>query len=321
MDARIKSGHDRNGGVGSRLPFGPTMPDFLTTKEVAALLRIKERKVYELVAENAIPVSRVTGKLIFPRELVEAWVRRRVDFAGGVESLAQRPAVIAGSHDPLLDWALRESGSELATFFDGSLDGLARLAAGKAVGAGLHVYEPDPEGGGGDWNLEALRQAAPGQPLVLIAWAWRTQGLVLPPGNPKGIAGLTDLAGLTLVPRQQGAGSTLLLGHLLDHAGMELSALTLLQPPARNEADVALAVAEGKADAGFAVETVARQHRLDFLPLFRERYDLLLWRRDVFEPPLQRLLGFCRSEAFAKRTAELGGYDLSDHGEVRYNGP
>ena len=297
------------------------MPDFLTTKEVAALLRIKERKVYELVAENAIPVSRVTGKLIFPRELVEAWVRRRVDYGGGSESLAPRPAVVAGSHDPLLDWALRESGSELATFFDGSLDGLARLAAGKAVGAGLHVYEPGPEGDGGDWNRAALRQAAPGLPLVLIAWAWRSQGLVLPPGNPKGIGGLADLAGLTLVPRQKGAGSTLLLGHLLERAGMELSALNLLQPPARNEADVALAVAGGKADAGFAVETVARQYRLDFVPLFRERYDLALWRRDAFEPPLQRLLAFCRGEAFTTRAAELGGYDLTGHGEVRYNGP
>ncbi len=297
------------------------MADFLTTKEVAALLRIKERKVYELVAENAIPVSRVTGKLIFPRVLVVAWGRGRVDFAGGVESLAQRPAVIAGSHDPLLDWALRESGSELATFFDGSLDGLARVAAGKAIGAGLHVYEPEVEGEGGDWNLGELRKSAPGLPLVLLAWAWRSQGLVLPSGNPKGIGGLADLAGLTLVPRQKGAGSTLLLGHLLARAGMNLSALTLLQPPARNEADVALAVAEGKADAGFAVETVARQHRLDFLPLFRERYDLLLWRRDAFEPPLQKLLAFCRSEAFAKRAAELGGYDLTDHGQVRYNGP
>ncbi len=297
------------------------MADFLTTKEVAALLRIKERKVYELVAENAIPVSRVTGKLIFPRELVEAWVRRRVDFAGGVESLAQRPAVIAGSHDPLLDWALRESGSELATFFDGSLDGLARVAAGKAMGAGLHVYEPDSEGEDGDWNLGELRKAAPGLPLVLLAWAWRIQGLVLPPGNPKGIAGLADLAGLTLVPRQKGAGSTVLLGHLLARAGMDLSALSLLQRPARNEADVALAVAEAKADAGFAVETVARQHRLDFLPLFRERYDLLLWRHDAFEPPLQKLLAFCRGDAFAARAAELAGYDLTDHGQVRYNGP
>jgi len=307
------------------------MPDFLTTKEVAALLRIKERKVYELVAENAIPVSRVTGKLIFPRALVEAWVRQRVDYAGGAESLVRRPAVIAGSHDPLLDWALRESGSELATFFDGSLDGLARVAAGKAMGAGLHVYEPDAgegdAGGGqssgesGDWNREALRKAAPGLPLVLLTWAWRSQGLVLPPGNPKGIGGIADLPGLTLVPRQKGAGSTLLLGHLLARAGIALSALTLLRPPARNEADVALAVAEGKADAGFAVETVARQYRLDFLPLFRERYDLALWRRDAFEPPLQRLLAFCRGPAFAARAAELGGYDLTGHGEVRYNGP
>ena len=90
------------------------MADFLTTKEVAALLRIKERKVYELVAENAIPVSRVTGKLIFPRELVEAWVRRRVDFAGGVESLAERPAVIAGSQSAVQRTLLRYNRGEEA---------------------------------------------------------------------------------------------------------------------------------------------------------------------------------------------------------------
>ena len=84
------------------------MTEYLTTKEVAALLRIKERKVYELVSEGAIPVSRATGKLLFPRDMVEAWVRRHVDFRGGTEGLVARPAVVAGSHDPLLDWALRE---------------------------------------------------------------------------------------------------------------------------------------------------------------------------------------------------------------------
>ena len=99
------------------------MADFLTTKEVATLLRIKERKVYELASGNAIPHSRVTGKLLFPRDMVEAWVRRHVDFRDGAEALVERQPVVAGSHDPLLDWALRESGSGLATFFDGSLCG------------------------------------------------------------------------------------------------------------------------------------------------------------------------------------------------------
>jgi putative molybdopterin biosynthesis protein len=293
------------------------MPEFLTTKEVAALLRIKERKVYELVAAQAIPVSRVTGKLLFPREMVEAWVWRQAEYAGGTEGLHARPPVLAGSHDPLLEWALRQSGSELAAFFDGSLDGLARLASGKAIGAGLHVYEPEAE----DWNRGHLERAMAGMPVVLIEWAWRVQGLVVPPGNPRGIAQLGDLEGRTLIPRQERSGSHLLLDYLMRRDGLGPDRLELVTPPARSEADVALAIAGGKADAGFAVETVARQFRLGFVPLFRERYDLALWRRDSFEPPLQKLLSFSRTAAFQRRAEELGGYDVAGLGTVHYNGP
>jgi excisionase family DNA binding protein len=293
------------------------MPEFLTTKEVAALLRIKERKVYELVAAHAIPVSRVTGKLLFPRAMIEAWVWQQAECQGGIEGLHRRPPVLAGSHDPLLEWALRQSGSELAAFFDGSLDGLGRLAAGQAIAAGLHVYEPETE----DWNRGHIARAMTGMPVVLIEWAGRVQGLVVPPGNPHGIAGLGELAGRTLIPRQERSGSHLLLEHLMRKEGLERTRLELLAPPARSEADVALAVAEGKADAGFAVETVARQFRLGFVPLFRERFDLAVWRRDYFEPPLQKLLGFARTAAFAQRSAELGGYDIAGLGRVHYNGP
>lgn len=293
------------------------MADYLTTKEVAALLRIKERKVYELVAENAVPHSRVTGKLLFPRDMVEAWVRRHVEFREGTEGLVERPLVVAGSHDPLLDWALRESGSGLATFFDGSLSGLARLAEGGAVAAGMHVYEPEAE----DWNRAHIRERIPAMPVILVEWAMRTQGLVLAPGNPQNITSIADLAGRRVIPRQHEAGSRVLLEYLMNRAGLDAAAITMLDPPARSEADVALAVADGKADAGLAVETVARQYRLDFLPLFRERYDLAVWRRDWFEPPLRKLISFARTPTFAERAAELGGYDVSGLGTVRYNGP
>lgn len=293
------------------------MADYLTTKEVAALLRIKERKVYELVAENAVPHSRVTGKLLFPRDMVEAWVRRHVEFREGTEGLVERPLVVAGSHDPLLDWALRESGSGLATFFDGSLSGLARLAEGGAVAAGMHVYEPDRE----DWNRAHIRERIPAMPVILVEWAMRTQGLVLAPGNPQNITSIADLAGRRVIPCQHEAGSRVLLEYLMNRAGLDAAAVTMLDPPARSEADVALAVADGKADAGLAVETVARQYRLDFLPLFRERYDLAVWRRDWFEPPLRKLISFARAPAFAERAEELGGYDITGLGTVRYNGP
>jgi len=292
------------------------MSEFLTTKEVAALLRIKERTVYDLVKEGSIPVSRVTGKLLFPRELVEAWVRRHAETTGGVDSVMQPPLVLAGSHDPLLDWALRESGSGIATFFDGSLDGLARLAAGKAVACGMHVYEPERD----DWNKEHVGQALHGMPIVLIEWAVRQQGLIVAPGNPKGFEAVGDLRRGTFVPRQAQAGSYILLHHLLEKDGIDPASLKMLETPARSEHDVALSVADGKADAGFGIEAVARQNRLGFVPIFKERYDLAIWRRDYFEPPLQALLEFATSTHFAERAKELGGYDVSGCGTVRMNG-
>ena len=292
------------------------MNPFLTTREVADLLRVKERKIYELVAEQAIPVSRVTGKMLFPRDLVEAWVRRRVELAGGAAELDPPPAVLAGSHDPLLEWAIRESGSEIATFFGGSIDGLTRMTARRAFAAGMHVFDPDTE----DFNLGLVANELAGQPVVMTEWAWRTQGLVVASGNPRGLARAADLAGVRFIPRQPEAGSYLLLLHLLAEAGVEPATVGMLDPPARTEADVAQHVLEGRADAGLAVETVARMHRLDFIPLFRERYDLLVWRREYFEPPMQRLLAFCASALFRRRATEIGGYDLSGLGTVRYNG-
>lgn len=296
------------------------MTEFLTTKEVADLLRLKERKVYELVKTDAIPVSRVTGKLLFPRDLIETWVLRNTEYAGGVESLAQRPLVLAGSHDPLVDWALRESGAGIATYFDGSLDGLKRLVSGDAIAAGMHIREDGTDEDGG-WNRKHIMDALPGQPLVLIEWAKRRQGLLLAPESDGKISSLKDLRGKRIIPRQETAGSRVLLAHLIAEAGLTEADFELVDPPARNETDVATAIADGKADAGLAIETVARRMRLPFLPLAEERYDLAIWRRDYFEEPMQKLVSFTHTDAFAAKAAELGGYDISGSGTVHYNGP
>lgn len=299
-------------------PAAPASQELLTTREVATLLRIKERKVYDLVASGEIPHVRVTGKLLFPRALIGAWLRRHSEHAESVDLPRARPDILAGSHDPLLDWSLRESGSGLATMVDGSLDGLERLARGEAIAAGVHLLE-DPAGD--RWNRGHVERALAGQPVVLIEWARREQGLILPPGNSSGLAGPRDLAGRRLIPRQREAGSFLLLRHLLEREGLSLEAVDLVHPPARTEADVALAVANGQAEAGLGLAAMARQFRLAFVPLIRERFDLVVWRRAFFEPPLQRLFSFCRSERFAVRADELGGYDVSDLGTVHYNGP
>lgn len=295
---------------------GAGPPAFMTTREVAAHLRLKERKIYELVADGAIPVSRATGKLLFPRDLVDAWVRRQVVYRGEAP-LSARPDVIAGSHDPLLDWALRQSGSEIATYFDGSLDGLRRLVAGRAIGAGIHLLETGSDG----YNVETVTRMAPGEPVVLLEWARRRQGLLVPEGNPRGLASIADIAGLRVAARQPGAGSRVLLDRLMAAAGLSPADVAFPEAPVRSEADVGVAVAEGHADVGLAIEPAARQYRLSFVPVASERYDLALWRQAVFEPPLQKLLAFARSPAFARRAAELEGYDVGGLGTVRYNGP
>ncbi|MCH8836058.1 MAG: helix-turn-helix transcriptional regulator, partial [Proteobacteria bacterium] len=254
--------------------------DLMNTREVAEYLRIKERKVYALVREKRIPCTRVTGKWLFPRHLIDLWVAQGTRFPNLREAVAA-PPVVVGSHDPLLEWCLRESGCELAMMSGGSLDGLKRLTAGDAVMCGLHVFDAGA-GTGGAYNVAVVRDSCSGLGMVLIEWAWRQQGLVLAPGNPLGIASLRDLrvSKARVVARQHEAGSQLLFEHLLGEAGLKPGDLTMLDHRALSETDLGLAVLEGKADAGLAVAAVARQLRLDFLALHRERYDLLLRRRD-----------------------------------------
>jgi excisionase family DNA binding protein len=286
-------------------------PDFLTTREVAALLRVKERKVYDLAAAGEIPCRRITGKLLFPKGEIDAWLS-----GGTVAPVHARkaPDVVSGSHDPLLDWALRESGSGLASFFDGSLDGLDRLAGGEAIACGMHVFEPET----GGWNSTHVSARMARAPVVLIEWAKRARGLILAPGLE--IAGVAALKGHRVALRQPKAGGQILFDHLLAEAGLTRNDIDTLPDPARTEADAASAVASGQADAAPGLEAMARQFRLGFAPLVTERYDIAIDRRAFFEPRWQALTVFCRSPAFAAKAAELGGYDLAGHGTVHWNG-
>lgn len=292
------------------------MSDLMTTQEVAEYLRLKQRKVYELVSRGEIPCTRVTGKWLFPRSLIDRWLMEHADGPGREHAL-EPPAVMTGSHDPLLEWALQASRCGLASLFGGSTDGLARFARREAAACGLHI--PDSEGGG--HNVESVRAAGADRDAVLIEWARRSQGLMLAPGNPRGIESLADLASkrARLIDRQPGAGSRLLLDRLLLDAGIARDDLQVCEDPAVSETDVAREVHAGHADAGLGIEAAAHEAGLDFLPLVRERFDLLMVRRTYFEPPMQALLALTRTRRFAERAKTLGGYDLSGTGSVHLN--
>lgn len=291
------------------------MPDFLTLREAAQLLRLSERALYDLARQRRLPAAFLAGKWIFPRALLLRWMARE---AGTEAARLDPPPILAGSHDPLLDWAVRQSGCGLAIAAGGSLAGLEALAEGRALAAATHLPDPD----GGAFNEAAARDLLPGAETVGLVWAWREQGLILPPGNPQGLTGLADLArpGLRLIGRQARAGSHLLLLHLLSEAGIRLDSLRVLPDPALAEDEVAAAVAEGRAEAGFGIRAEAAARGLHFLPLVRERFDLVARARDWFSPSLQRLLRFTRESGFAARAERLGGYDVRQVGEVAFRG-
>lgn len=293
--------------------------EMMTVHEVAAFLNVKERKVYDLVKRGQIPCSRVTGKWLFPRHLVEQWVARNTEFAALGSPPAAAPPVVAGSHDPLLEWALRESRSDLAMLAGGSLDGLKKLAEGEAQVCGVHLLHPEQ----GDYNVWAVLETIPGgHELVMLTWAWRRQGLVVAPGNPLGLKSVQGLAKgkVRFVARQPEAGTQVLLAFLLAQHRIAPGALQTIPEIALSQTEVGLAVLEGRADAGLGVEAAARQLKLDFVPLHRERYDLVVGRRDYFDPPFQKLLAFTRTPAFAERARRMGGYEIETLGTVVRNG-
>jgi excisionase family DNA binding protein len=290
------------------------LPDVLTLRETAAYLRLSERSLYELARARRVPAVQLGGKWLFVRTRLDRWLAAQAE--AGTER-PDPPPILAGSHDALLDWAVRQSGCGLALRGGGSLDGLLALAEGAAVAAASHVLDPDS----GGFNEAAARDALPGRPLVGIVWAWRSQGLILAPGNPLGIRDVADLAraGVRVAGRQPRAGSHVLLMHLLAEAGIRLDEVGFLPAPALAEDEVAAAVQDGRADAGFGIGAEAAARGLHFLPLFRERFDLVMERRHFFAPPMQALLGFARGARFAERAAQLGGYDLGEAGRVAFN--
>ncbi len=291
--------------------------ELLTTAEAADYLRLKERKLYELVAERRVPCTKVTGKWLFPRADLDRWLLAGMARPHGVVA-ADPPPIVGGSHDPLLQWALSKSGAGLAILPEGSEIGYRRFLAGSVLAAAIHFHDlDDPHA---DANVAIVSREPALYDAVLIAFASREQGLLLASGNPLHINDLNDAIAKSarLAVRPEGAGAQQLLASLLKRLGRSLA--DLHQPTiAPTGPDVAQAIRSGHADAGIATRAVATAAGLDFIPLCNEHFDLLIRQRDYFRPPLQILLRLLTTDALASRARELGGVDVSLIGTVRWS--
>jgi molybdate-binding protein len=221
---------------------------------------------------------------------------------------AEREFRLAGSDDPALDVVLREAGHAVMTVGSrGSFQGLTALWRGNADGAAIHLLHRS-----GTYNAPFARALLRGrQPTLIHLWR-REQGLLVPHGNPLGLAAPSDLRTLRVAKREFGAGTRVLLDRLLDGGGIAPHAVP--GPEAGSHMEVALAVASGVADAGLGVRAAAAALDLDFIPLVWEQYDIVLPGHALgLAAPLITAL---RDPAVRASITELGGYDVTHAGTV-----
>jgi putative molybdopterin biosynthesis protein len=214
----------------------------------------------------------------------------------------------------LLAQFLAEYDRRFASANVGSQGGLIALRRGEAHLAGSHLLNPET----GEYNISYIRQYMPNISVKVIALVGRDQGLIVKRGNPKGIKSLGDLSGreIMFVNRQRGAGTRVLLDYHLNLMGMSSDSILGYTQEEYTHLGVAAAVASGRADCGLGIAAAAQALDLDFVPLFQERYDLVIPKAHAESNLLAPLFELIAGEDFRKSVSKLTGYDISVMGKI-----
>ncbi|BCR03253.1 DNA-binding protein [Desulfuromonas versatilis] len=299
------------------------MEKLLSTKEVARFLGINEKMVYTLITEKGLPATKITGKWLFPKELVEQWVESKtINYPKQLESAVQIPnlLLIAGSNDILLDRSLplfRKLNPEQTVLFGnlGSLGGLKALRRGQCHLATSHLAQEDNQ----EYNF-AFAASELDEVPALVNFCRREQGLVVAKGNPRGIRAVADLGArdLCVVNRPLEASTRLLFDREILKAGLDCRQLPGYERELASHVEVGLEVLAGRADAGPAIGAVAALLDLDFIPLGWERFDLIIPKDGFFSKSVQLFLEMLHGQPFRALAESLTGYDLSLCGKMIY---
>jgi len=293
---------------------------YLTTREVAAFLNINEKMVYYLVNDKGLPATKITGKWLFPRRLVEEWLETHVlncQRTGIDRSSNDGILLMAGSDDLLLQKVLSlyyKKGMGTVFFANlGSMGGLKSLRLGLCHIGTCHLLQDD----NAEYNFDFAKEELDRAP-VFVNFSKREQGILLQKGNPKGIHSIADLAkkGVRIVNRQLGTGTRLLLDYEISRSEISASQIEGYQREVSRHMDAGLEVLSGRADAAPAIRAVAGLLDLDFLPLRWERYDLLIARERFFEKGIQDFVGLLHEKEFRDLAASFTGYDISLCGKM-----
>jgi excisionase family DNA binding protein len=299
--------------------------EMMCTKELSAYLNIHEKQIYALIHAGRIPATRLTGKWLFPKKVVDQWIED-----SSREGLAQAKkkgeritgALLAsGSNDPVLDilhTCLKKSHPEFYIFSanTGSTEGLEALDQGFTDIAWSHLFDPET----GEYNIPYLGKLLPHIKAVVVNLFYRELGFLTATGNPLNIKGFEDLArpGVRFLNRQEGSGTRLLIDFHLKRLKVSPESIVGYHDDVYTHIETGLSVFSGEVDAGVATKAVASLWNLEFIPIVKERFDMICDQSVFFQRCVQALVAELEGDVFRKRVAHLGSYDFSSAGKIMY---
>ncbi|MDF2472903.1 MAG: excisionase [Anaerocolumna sp.] len=317
----------------------------LTTQEVADMLKIAKNTVYELIKRGELNSYRVGKKVRIDLKDVEEYKNQTKSVKQSVKQSAkqsavpiieqemdtiQEPHVVEGypkqngfvicGQDIMLDILSRHlqfhpKGVQALRSYVGSYNGLYSLYHGNVQMATAHLWDGDT----GEYNTPYVKRMLPGVPAIIVNLACRQQGFYVAKGNPKGITGWADLkrSDISIISREKGSGTRILLDEHLRLLNIAAGNIDGYHRESTSHLAIASLIAQGGADLGMGNEKAALQvNGIDFIPLQKERYDLVIKKEDFWKEPFQAVLDIIKSTAFKKEIEGIGGYDLTQTGTI-----
>lgn len=311
--------------------------DALTVEDVAGLLNISKSGVYALTKSEGIGYYKVGRKIRFTEAQVRDYMGRSARKAREPErpgsvaldekryfdlslSRPESGGFIICGQDLILDILsnfLRLHGITALRAYIGSYDSLVSLYHDRVSVATAHLWDSSTD----DYNIPHVRALLPGIRCTIANITYRTQGFYVARGNPKGILSWSDLArdDIRIINRERGAGSRVLLDENLKLLGLYGSRIAGYEDENQSHLAVASAVGRGDADVAVGTEKIARQvDNIDFVPMKRERYDLVIKTEHIDRPEIRAMFDILRSEKFQNEFKSIGGYDISDIGRIMH---